>query len=82
MQAIQNLGLAVIALTAGIIVDKNGYLILEVFFMAWLCSKFHVAYVTSQVSLPDWSSCVSHLPKLLNTSSMAVGKVTKMQCSL
>ncbi|BFZ06095.1 hypothetical protein BsWGS_09134 [Bradybaena similaris] len=37
MQAIQNLGLAVISLTAGIIVDKNGYLILEVFFMAWLC---------------------------------------------
>ncbi|CAG5134655.1 unnamed protein product, partial [Candidula unifasciata] len=37
MQAIQNLGLAVISLTTGIIVDKNGYLILEVFFMAWLC---------------------------------------------
>ncbi|GFN73909.1 major facilitator superfamily domain-containing protein [Plakobranchus ocellatus] len=37
MQAIQNLGLAVISLTAGIVVDKNGYLILEVFFMAWLC---------------------------------------------
>ncbi|XP_055868453.1 major facilitator superfamily domain-containing protein 1-like [Biomphalaria glabrata] len=37
MQAIQNLGLAVIALVAGIIVDQNGYLILEVFFMAWLC---------------------------------------------
>ncbi|CAL1527854.1 unnamed protein product [Lymnaea stagnalis] len=37
MQAIQNLGLAVISLTAGIIVDQNGYLILEVFFMAWLC---------------------------------------------
>ncbi|KAH9512799.1 Major facilitator super domain-containing protein 1 [Bulinus truncatus] len=37
MQAIQNLGLAVISLTAGIIVDKSGYLILEVFFMAWLC---------------------------------------------
>ncbi|XP_025080168.1 major facilitator superfamily domain-containing protein 1-like isoform X2 [Pomacea canaliculata] len=37
MQAIQNLGLAVIALVAGIIVDSKGYLILEVFFMAWLC---------------------------------------------
>jgi len=37
MQAIQNLGLATIAIAAGSIVDKNGYLILEVFFLAWLC---------------------------------------------
>ncbi|XP_071084456.1 lysosomal dipeptide transporter MFSD1-like isoform X1 [Haliotis cracherodii] len=37
MQAVQNLGLAVISLVAGIIVDSKGYLILEVFFMAWLC---------------------------------------------
>ncbi|KAL3847679.1 hypothetical protein ACJMK2_018576 [Sinanodonta woodiana] len=37
MQAIQNLGLAVISLVAGVIVDSNGYLILEVFFLAWLC---------------------------------------------
>lgn len=37
MQAIQNLGLAVISIVAGIIVDSNGYLVLEVFFMAWLC---------------------------------------------
>ncbi|KAK6195515.1 hypothetical protein SNE40_000928 [Patella caerulea] len=37
MQAIQNLGLAVISLVAGIIVDSKGYLILEVFFLAWLC---------------------------------------------
>ncbi|XP_041351508.1 major facilitator superfamily domain-containing protein 1-like [Gigantopelta aegis] len=36
MQAIQNLGLAVVSLVAGMIVDNNGYLILEVFFMAWL----------------------------------------------
>ena len=43
MQAIQNLGLAVISLTAGIIVDQNGYLILEVFFMAWLCRELHVS---------------------------------------
>ncbi|ESO96144.1 hypothetical protein LOTGIDRAFT_214694 [Lottia gigantea] len=37
MQAIQNLGLAVISLVAGFIVDAKGYLILEVFFLAWLC---------------------------------------------
>ncbi|EDO28002.1 predicted protein, partial [Nematostella vectensis] len=32
MQSIQNLGLAVITQVAGIIVDNNGYLILEIFF--------------------------------------------------
>lgn len=37
MQAIQNLGLAVIASAAGIITDKKGYLVLEVFFCVWLC---------------------------------------------
>ncbi|XP_052702809.1 major facilitator superfamily domain-containing protein 1-like isoform X1 [Crassostrea angulata] len=37
MQAIQNLGLAVIAIVAGAIVDSSGYLILEVFFLACLC---------------------------------------------
>lgn len=37
MQAIQNLGLAVIAIAAGAIVDSSGYLILEVFFLACLC---------------------------------------------
>ena len=36
MQAIQNLGLAVISLLAGLIVDKYGYLWLEVFFIGWL----------------------------------------------
>ncbi|XP_053404412.1 major facilitator superfamily domain-containing protein 1-like isoform X2 [Mercenaria mercenaria] len=37
MQAIQNLGLATISIAAGSIVDSKGYLILEVFFLAWLC---------------------------------------------
>lgn len=39
MQSIQNLGLAVISQGAGTIVDKKGYLVLEVFFCAWLCGK-------------------------------------------
>ncbi|XP_064393937.1 major facilitator superfamily domain-containing protein 1-like isoform X2 [Halichondria panicea] len=37
MQAVQNLGLAVVTYVAGAIVDSKGYLILEVFFMACLC---------------------------------------------
>ncbi|GAB1862909.1 Major facilitator superfamily domain-containing protein 1 [Camponotus japonicus] len=35
-QAVQNLGLAVVSIVAGIIVDKGGYLMLEMFFLAWL----------------------------------------------
>ena len=36
MQSIQNLGLGVISIVAGKIVDTKGYLVLEVFFGAWL----------------------------------------------
>ena len=39
MQSIQNLGLACISLLTGIIVDKAGYFVLEVFFLASLCCK-------------------------------------------
>uniref|UniRef100_A0A8C5PM57 Lysosomal dipeptide transporter MFSD1 n=1 Tax=Leptobrachium leishanense TaxID=445787 RepID=A0A8C5PM57_9ANUR len=37
MQSIQNLGLAIIAIVSGIILDTSGYLFLEVFFSACLC---------------------------------------------
>ena len=37
MQAVQNLGLAIVTIVSGVIVDKAGYLILEVFFLACLC---------------------------------------------
>lgn len=39
-QAVQNLGLAVVAIVAGIIVDKRGYLMLEMFFLGWLWSEY------------------------------------------
>ncbi|XP_074658451.1 lysosomal dipeptide transporter MFSD1-like isoform X2 [Tubulanus polymorphus] len=39
IQSVQNLGLAVISLVAGIIVDGHGYLMLELFFLAWLCCQ-------------------------------------------
>ncbi|KAG5320707.1 MFSD1 protein, partial [Pseudoatta argentina] len=35
-QSVQNLGLAVVSIVAGIIVDKGGYLMLEMFFLGWL----------------------------------------------
>ncbi|KAG7479060.1 major facilitator superfamily domain-containing protein 1 isoform X1 [Solea senegalensis] len=37
MQSIQNLGLALIAMAAGAILDTRGYLVLEVFFCACIC---------------------------------------------
>lgn len=39
-QAVQNLGLAVVSIVAGIIVDKGGYLMLEMFFLGWLWSEY------------------------------------------
>ena len=37
MQAVQNLGLALVTIVSGVIVDRAGYLVLEVFFCACLC---------------------------------------------
>ncbi|XP_054159846.1 major facilitator superfamily domain-containing protein 1-like [Oppia nitens] len=37
MQSVQNLGLGCIVLLAGYIVDKMGYIALEVFFLLWMC---------------------------------------------
>lgn len=40
MQSIQNLGLAVVSIVAGSLLDSKGYLLLEVFFCACLCVAF------------------------------------------
>ena len=40
MQSVQNLGLAVVPIIAGKILDTKGYLVLEVFFCACLCCKY------------------------------------------
>lgn len=37
MQSLQNLGMSVIPVAAGAIVDSSGYLFVEVFYMALLC---------------------------------------------
>ncbi|KAB7502962.1 Major facilitator superfamily domain-containing protein 1 [Armadillidium nasatum] len=37
MQSIQNLGLALISMLGGLIVDTKGYLYLEIFYIIWLC---------------------------------------------
>ena len=41
MQSFQNLGVAVITMLAGVIVDRMGYLVLEVFFILCVSSKYH-----------------------------------------
>lgn len=43
MQSIQNLGLALIAMAAGTILDTRGYLVLEVFFCACICSQYFLS---------------------------------------
>ena len=42
MQSIQNLGLAVISIIAGMILDTRGYLFLEVFFIACVSCKYAI----------------------------------------
>jgi hypothetical protein len=42
MQSVQNLGLALISILTGVIVDEAGYFVLEVFFLGMLCGKFLV----------------------------------------
>lgn len=47
MQSIQNLGLALISMVAGTILDTRGYLILEVFFCTCVCSEWFRVCVCS-----------------------------------
>uniref|UniRef100_A0A673BP45 Lysosomal dipeptide transporter MFSD1 n=1 Tax=Sphaeramia orbicularis TaxID=375764 RepID=A0A673BP45_9TELE len=51
MQSIQNLGLALIAMAAGAILDNRGYLVLEVFFCACICSECCLFVHCMQVDL-------------------------------
>jgi len=39
MQSVQNLGLAVVAIINGIIVDEKGYFILIISLLVWLCGR-------------------------------------------
>lgn len=57
MQSVQNLGLAVVPLIAGYLLDHKGYLMLEVFFLVCLCGKSnfncpHIVVSSWLVQLP------------------------------
>uniref|UniRef100_A0A9J8A310 Lysosomal dipeptide transporter MFSD1 n=1 Tax=Cyprinus carpio carpio TaxID=630221 RepID=A0A9J8A310_CYPCA len=54
MQSIQNLGLALMSMAAGSILDLRGYLFLEVFFIACLCLAL-LAVVLLYLSQPEMS---------------------------
>jgi len=49
MQSVQNLGLAVVAIMNGIIVDEKGYFILEISMLAWLCGQYCVCLAVSLI---------------------------------
>lgn len=61
MQSVQNLGLAVVPLLAGLIIDLKGYIVLEVFYLGSLCRKlcvpFHYTGLTHNYSLQS-PSCL------------------------
>lgn len=56
MQAVQNLGMAVVTMMAGRIVDDQGYLVLEVFFLAWLCRN---SLKFDHLKLEKWLTLIS-----------------------
>uniref|UniRef100_A0A8D3DPY4 Lysosomal dipeptide transporter MFSD1 n=1 Tax=Scophthalmus maximus TaxID=52904 RepID=A0A8D3DPY4_SCOMX len=70
MQSIQNLGLALIAMAAGAILDNKGYLVLEVFFCACICGQYFLScFVTPPSSLSPGGD--------LNLSASARAKLQK-----
>ena len=66
MQAIQNVGLAVITIMDGVIVDRSGCLILEVFFLANLC----VALIAGETHCLNYMSII-----IMNTAMLGNGSV-------
>lgn len=59
-QSVQNLGLAVVSMFAGMIVDNGGYFMLEVFFLCWLSSKFCPYFSIESRLYPTYSLIFFH----------------------
>ncbi|XP_033208128.1 major facilitator superfamily domain-containing protein 1-like isoform X2 [Belonocnema kinseyi] len=68
-QAVQNLGLAVVSILAGLIVEKGGYFMLELFFLAWL-------WISLITSVAIWVSDLATTGGFLN---MTPGQRDKYQ---
>uniref|UniRef100_A0A669F9I1 Lysosomal dipeptide transporter MFSD1 n=1 Tax=Oreochromis niloticus TaxID=8128 RepID=A0A669F9I1_ORENI len=69
MQSIQNLGLAIISIAAGAILDSKGYLVLEVFFCACICGQLAHCLICLFPSLAPGGD--------LNLSATARAKLSK-----
>lgn len=63
MQAVQNLGMAIVTMMAGSIVDGQGYLVLEVFFLGWLCCKL----IYNDLTVPHKTQFIFTLVSLVAT---------------
>ena len=78
MQAIQNLGLAVITIVAGVIVDTSGYLILEVFFLANLC----VALIAGETHCLNFMSIIIMGIAMLGNIRVEVDQNSRLENTL
>ena len=72
MQSIQNLGLAIVTLLAGMILDARGYILLEVFFLALLCA----ALITG-VILYMWDAAKGNIYFMMTAESQYLHIVYK-----
>lgn len=68
MQSVQNLGLALISMLGGLIVEKKGYLILEMFYLVWLCGMLLYTSVLFllYLSFSQFNSVCFSLPRVLS----------------
>ncbi|KTG46460.1 hypothetical protein cypCar_00012709 [Cyprinus carpio] len=69
MQSIQNLGLALMSMAAGSILDLRGYLFLEVFFIACLCCEERL----TPISFP---SALSALTTFSDSPSLSTSRTS------
>lgn len=55
MQSVQNLGLALLYLSVGAVVDARGYLTLELYFLVWLSGKFFLTLIMQGLDIFSFS---------------------------
>ncbi|OAD46998.1 Major facilitator superfamily domain-containing protein 1, partial [Eufriesea mexicana] len=73
-QSVQNLGMAIVSILAGMIVDQLGYLILEMFFLGWL-------WISLITAVAIWMSDLSTSGGYLNMTPGQREKYEEMQRS-
>jgi len=76
-QSVQNLGLAAVSIVAGIIVDKGGYLMLELFFLGWLWSEYFCEFRNSseRYDFPITRNFINHVFHVATVSLITSGAI-------